>query len=117
MSRIADNAIVCSLVVTATLKVCRHMDKGNAKRTRVYVFPLSAEVVGSKALHGLPAELARMGGEITAKAQSWEGGPRTPERAITDPLTRALQSQADAPSQMTQLIHAAAAGQGSTAAP
>jgi hypothetical protein len=108
MSRTADNATVCSLVVTATLRVCRHMDRGNAKRTRVYVFPLSADVIGSKALHGLPAELAQMGGEIIAKAQSWEGGPRTPERAITDPLTRALQQQADAPSQMTQLIHAAA---------
>lgn len=109
MNRVPDNAILCSLVVTATLKVCRKMDKGNAKRTRVYAFPLHADVIGSKGLHGLPEELAQMGGEIIAKAQSWEGGPRTPERAIADPLTRALQQRADAPSQMTQLIHAAAA--------
>lgn len=108
MSRIPDNAILCSLVVTATLKVCRKMDKGNAKRTRVYAFPLHADVVGSKGLHGLPEELAQIGGETIAKVQSWEGGPRTPGKAIIDPLDTVAKQRADAPSQMEQLIHAAA---------
>lgn len=110
MNRTPDNAILASVIVTVTLKLCRKMDKGDAMRTRTYLFPLSMNGVGSADLHALPQEMQMLGGEVIAKTQSWEGGPRTPVRAVIDPLTRALQQRADAPSQMEQLIHAAAAG-------
>lgn len=52
--------------------------------------------MGPKGLHDLPGELARLGGDIVAKAQSWEGGAGTPGRPITDPLDTLTQQQAAA---------------------
>jgi hypothetical protein len=91
-----DHDILASVVITATLKLCRRMDRGNTKRTRTYAFSLHGDGVGSKGLHQLPSELASLGGEIIAKTQTWEGGPRTPGRPVTDPLdTLAKQQAAD----------------------
>lgn len=89
--RTSDHDILATVVVTATLKLRRRMDRGNAKRTRTYVFALEGDAVGSQGLHGLPSALAEMGGEIIAKAQTWEGGPRTPGRPVIDPLDRLKQ--------------------------
>jgi hypothetical protein len=96
LHRVSDHAILASVVVTASVKLRRKMDRGDAKRTRVYVLPLTMDAVGSKGLHELPGEMARLGGDIVAKVQSWEGGPRTPGRPITDPLDTLTQQQAAA---------------------
>ena len=96
LRRVSDHAILASVVVTAGVKLRRHMDRGNAARTRTYLFPLSVDGIGSKSLHELPEALRQMGGEIIAKVQSWEGGPRTPGRPITDPLETLAKQQADA---------------------
>jgi hypothetical protein len=94
-SRISDHAILATVIVTASVKVRRHMDRGNAARTRTYLFPLSVDGSGSKSLHELPEALRQMGGEIIAKVQSWEGGPRTPGKPITDPLDTLAKQHAD----------------------
>lgn len=72
MSRIPDNAILASGSCIVTLKVVRAMDKGNAKRTKLYSFPLSFDGVGAASLAGLPHELQMIGGEVLNKIQSWE---------------------------------------------
>lgn len=96
LRRVSDHAILASVVITASVKLRRKMDRGDAKRTRVYVFPLTLDAVGSKGLHNLPGALAQLGGEIVEKVASWEGGPRTPGRPITDPLDTLTQQQAAA---------------------
>jgi len=107
--RPSPHAITASVVVTATLKVCRVMDRGNAKRTRVYSFPLTAEGIGSRSLHELPVELHQLGAEIVAKVKTWEGGPKTAGRPVVDILERqAAQSAAAEMSPIAKLIHEAA---------
>jgi len=96
LRRVSDHAILASVVVTASVRLRRKMDRGNAARTRTYLIPLTVDAVGSKGLHDLPGEMARLGGEIIAKVQSWEGGPRTPGRPITDPLETLAKQHADA---------------------
>lgn len=97
MSRPSPHTITASVVITATVKVCRVMDKGDAKRTRVYFFPASMEGIGSASLKELPAHLHEIGAEIIAKVRTWEGGPKTPGRPVVDILdTLAAQAKAAA---------------------
>lgn len=72
MSRPLPNTILASGTVTITLSLARAMDKGDAKRTKFYTFPLDFTSQGSKQLHSLPNELHRLGGQVVAKIASWE---------------------------------------------
>lgn len=83
MSRIPDNAIIASGSCVVTLKVVRAMDRGNAKREKLYSFPLSFHGIGSEDLAALPHELQMIGGQILNKIQSWEG--RASVRVKTEP--------------------------------
>lgn len=96
LCRVSPHAILASVVITASVKLRRKMDRGDAKRTRTYLMPLTLDAVGSKGLHHLPEAMRQMAGEIIAKVQSWEGGPRTPGRPITDPLDTLTQQHAAA---------------------
>lgn len=77
MSRPLPNDILAHGSCVLTLEVVRAMDKGNAKRTKVYSFPLSFDGVGSKSLAGLPHELQMIGGQVLNKIESWEGRAST----------------------------------------
>ncbi|WP_395737430.1 hypothetical protein [Prosthecobacter sp.] len=77
MNRPLPNDILAHGSCVVTVQVCRRMDKGDPKRTKLYEFPLSFSGEGSKSLAALPYELQAIGGQVLNKIQSWEGRANT----------------------------------------
>lgn len=80
MSAPKPNDIRVSGTVMVTLSLVRECDKHDARKKRIYTFPLDFSCHGSAPLMArLPDELDLLAGQVLYKIQQWEGRAKSQE--------------------------------------